>query len=178
MPVLYVKGNHDACFDAHPPGGCDCIEDQIVEYRGFRILGLGGSYRYRPGEPNMYTEREMQKRLQKLRFALHRTRGVDILVTHSPPRGLGDQDDLAHRGFQCFVDMMDRYKPALLIHGHVHANYTYRFVRERAYRNTRIVNAYERCLITLPDPEGVRSDRLIWRTKRREQSDEFGEILG
>lgn len=178
VPVLYVKGNHDAHYEEKPPGGCDCIENQIVEYKGIRILGLGGSYRYRPDEPNMYTEREMQKRLRKLRFALHRTGGVDILLTHSPARGLGDQDDLAHRGFQCFVDFMDRYKPAFLVHGHVHANYTYKFVREREYQDTRVINAYERYIITIPDAKKSTSDRLIWRTRRREKNDDPGEILG
>ena len=42
-PVLYVRGNHDDRLEAEPPGGCICIENQVYEYRGIRILGLGGS---------------------------------------------------------------------------------------------------------------------------------------
>ena len=41
-PVLYVHGNHDKTYDLHPPEGCDCIEDRLVNIRGLRILGLGG----------------------------------------------------------------------------------------------------------------------------------------
>ena len=69
-PVFYVHGNHDAQYEVKPPGGCDSIEDKIVTYKGFRILGLGGSQKYsnthnsRP--PYQYTEREMQRRILKL----------------------------------------------------------------------------------------------------------------
>ena len=46
-PVLYVHGNHDAVYEVSPPYGCICVEDQIYEYKGIRILGLGGSMRYK-----------------------------------------------------------------------------------------------------------------------------------
>ena len=62
-PVLYVHGNHDDKYEQVPPEGCTCIEDQIFVYEGIRILGLGGSMRYRPGT-NQYTEREMKKSVQ------------------------------------------------------------------------------------------------------------------
>ena len=48
-PVLYVRGNHDDKYEKTPPDGCICIEDQIYVHEGVRILGLGGSMRYRPG---------------------------------------------------------------------------------------------------------------------------------
>lgn len=48
-PVLYVRGNHDGRYEDIPPEGCECIEDRLYEYKGLRILGLGGSLRYRPG---------------------------------------------------------------------------------------------------------------------------------
>ena len=44
-PVLYVHGNHDDRYEKTPPEGCICIEDKIYEYKGIRIIGLGGSYR-------------------------------------------------------------------------------------------------------------------------------------
>ena len=176
VPILYVRGNHDDRFEVKPPGGCDCIEDQIVEYRGVRIMGLGGSFRYRPDGINMYTEKEMQRRIRKKFLALHRTHGIDILLTHAPAHGVGDADDYAHRGFDCFLKFMDRYHPGFLIHGHVHANYSRRFTREREYKDTRVINGYERCIITVPDPKPEQT-RLIWRTSRQEKENEFGELL-
>ena len=42
VPLLYVHGNHDDKYDSKPPEGCTCIEDQIFEFQGVRIIGLGG----------------------------------------------------------------------------------------------------------------------------------------
>ena len=73
-PVLYVHGNHDACYQDTPPEGCVCIEDQIYVYHGVRFLGLGGSMRYKPG-PHQYTERQMKRRIWRLWLPLRRRRG-------------------------------------------------------------------------------------------------------
>lgn len=42
-PLLYIHGNHDGIYERKEPEGCICIENQIYEYKGIRILGLGGS---------------------------------------------------------------------------------------------------------------------------------------
>ena len=49
VPVLYVHGNHDASYDKEPPRGAICIDDDLYWYKGYRIVGLGGSCRYRAG---------------------------------------------------------------------------------------------------------------------------------
>ena len=92
-PVLYVRGNHDDRFATAPPEGCICIENKIYEYKGVRILGLGGAYRYRPGE-NMYSEKQMKRRIQRIFFQLWKKKGFDILLTHAPACGLNDMEDL------------------------------------------------------------------------------------
>lgn len=144
-PVVYVRGNHDERFDEEPPEGCVCADDRIVVFKGVRILGLGGSYRYRSGEC-MFTEKEMRKRIRKLWFPLLRHRGFDILLTHAPARHLGDFDSLSHRGFECFVKLMDRYHPRYLVHGHIHMNYGVKIPRRTVRGDTTIINAYEYCL--------------------------------
>ena len=141
-PVVYVRGNHDERFDEEPPEGCVCADDRIVVFQGVRILGLGGSYRYRSGEC-MFTEKEMRKRIRKLWFPLLRHRGFDILLTHAPARHLGDFDSLSHRGFECFVKLMDRYHPRYLVHGHIHMNYGVKIPRRTVRGDTTIINAYE-----------------------------------
>lgn len=142
LPVFYVHGNHNAAYDHYPPEGCECIDDRLVTYRGLRILGLGGSARY-SREPYQYTEREMRRRIARLRFAVWKARGVDIVLTHCPPKGYGDADDYAHRGFEAFLPMLDRWKPKALVHGHVHMTYG-DIKRELPYGETRIINAYQR----------------------------------
>lgn len=151
-PVLYVHGNHDTDYDRVPPEGCDCIDGHVVTYNGVRILGLGGCRRYHPGK-YQYSEYEMWKQILKLRFALWRTGGVDIVVTHAPPAGVGDLDDPAHRGFEAFRKLLDKYKPAYLVHGHVHLRYGADPTRVRKYGDTAVINCSERYVLDIPDRE-------------------------
>lgn len=139
IPVFYVHGNHDGKYLDEPPEGCDCIEDQIVEYKGVRILGLGGCRWYHPG-PFQHTERQMRQRIRKLWFQLWKHKGVDIVITHAPPRGVGDADDPAHIGFQAFLPFLDKHKPKYLLHGHVHMNYGANSKREQSYGETTVIN--------------------------------------
>lgn len=148
-PVLYVHGNHDERYDRNPPEGCVCLEDQIYEYKGLRILGLGGSVRYRPGGCQ-YTQKEMEKRIKKMRFQLWRKKGFDILVTHAPAFGLNDGSDLPHTGFKAFKMLLDEYKPKYFLHGHMHLNYG-RNPRVCKYGETTVINAYERYIFEIED---------------------------
>jgi len=152
VPVFYVHGNHDGRYEKDPPEGCDCIDDKFVIYRGVRILGLGGSARYRPG-PHQYTEKEMRKRIRKLRWKLWWHKGVDIVVTHAPPKGVGDAEDYAHRGFEAFLKLLDKYHPKYLLHGHIHMRYGMDKTRVRQYGDTQVVNVCERYDVEFPDEE-------------------------
>ena len=141
-PVLYVHGNHDEDYDKYPPEGCECIEDRIVVYQGVRILGLGGSFRYRPGT-HMFTERQMTWRIRKLWLSLLRHRGFDILVTHAPAYHINDMEDLPHRGFRCFVRLLEKYHPKYFIHGHIHRNYGVKIPRRTRFKDTTVINAFD-----------------------------------
>lgn len=143
-PLLYVHGNHDDALDKDPPGGCICIEDRIYVYRGVRILGLGGSYRYRNGK-HMFTEGQMVRRIRKLWYQLWKHKGFDILVTHAPARHINDIDSLSHRGFECFVRLMDKYRPRYFIHGHIHRNYGVDIPQKTQWGETTIINAFDHC---------------------------------
>ena len=140
-PILYVHGNHDTNYERKPPEGCICVEDDIYVYKGVRILGLGGSMKYRP-VAHQYTEWEMKKRVIRLIPKLIMKGGFDILVTHAPAKGLGDSKDIAHNGFEVFLGLMKQYKPKFLLHGHVHKDYSHDFVRERKFGETRVINAW------------------------------------
>ena len=144
-PVFYIHGNHDEIYDKAPPEGCVCVDDDLIVYRGVRILGLGGSYRYREGK-YMYTEGQMRRRLLRLRMKLHRYRGFDILLTHAPARHINDFDTLSHRGFACFAELVDRWQPKYFVHGHVQRNYGPDIPQRDHRGKTEIINAYEYCL--------------------------------
>ena len=147
-PLLYVRGNHDEHYHIQAPEGCDCIEDTLIEYHGIRIGGLGGSMRYRDGT-DQYTEKEMQKRVRKLKKKIRKAGGIDILVTHAPVYGYGDMEDLPHRGFCAFEDIIQTYHPRYLLYGHVHQTYGH-FLRMIEYdAHTSLINGYEYCFIEI-----------------------------
>lgn len=153
VPVIYVHGNHDASYDMYPPTGAICIDDDVFTYKGYRFLGLGGSCRYRTG-PWQFTEAEMRRRIRHIRGKALRAGGVDVFVTHAPVHGYGDLNDLPHRGFTVFQEVLNTYKPSVMLHGHVHMNYGANIQREHQYGQTRIINAYERFTLELPDRTG------------------------
>lgn len=141
--VIYVNGNHDS----KKPQGCICADGKLINYKGLRILGFGGSMRYSAGE-NQYTEKEMRRRIGKCRFTIMRSGGFDILLTHAPMENVNDMPDPAHRGFECFADLVKKYSPKYFIHGHVHKSYG-NFVREQKIGETTVINAFERYIIDI-----------------------------
>ena len=159
VPLLYVHGNHDGCYEDTPPEGCICIDDDIFVYRGVRIMGLGGSmcYNYTGYQ---YTEAQMRGRVRKLKLKILRRKGFDILVGHSPAKGLNDEEDLPHHGFQTLRDLMDRYHPLLFLHGHVHLNYGRDLKREDMYGETRIINAFNRYIFDIDIPGATEPDPI------------------
>lgn len=156
VPLAYVPGNHDPDLNpppinvaplAHepPPGpqGCDNVDGRILNAAGLRIAGLGGSTRYNLG-PNQYTQGEMRFRAVSLEMRVRMRQalsnhGLDVLVTHAAPLGLGDEHDPAHRGFAAFHRLITKLAPKLVLHGHVHGGGTPR--GDRRLGDTLIVNA-------------------------------------
>ena len=163
-PVLYVPGNHDENYALHPPEGCDCIDGSIVEYGGLRILGLGGCKRYRPGL-HQYTEKQMERRIFPLLWRLRRLGGVDLIVTHTPPEGLGDREDYAHRGFSSMRRLLERFPPDYWLFGHIHLQNWEEKSRVLHHEKTTLINCFGTYELSLPDKK-IKEKRLVWKTRR------------
>lgn len=146
--LLYVHGNHDYRYDEKPPLGCVCIDDDVYVYQGIKILGLGGSFRYSQ-DKYQYTEVQMKYRISKIKKKIRKLGGVDIVVTHAPIKGYGDLEDYAHQGFECYKELLKDLHPKYWLYGHVHLNYDYNAQRVIEYKNTKIVNCYDKYEITL-----------------------------
>ena len=151
-PVFYIPGNHDVRYLTNPPEGCECIDDCVINYRGIRIGGLGGCLKY-SDSAYQYTEKEMAHRVRKLRKCIRKAGGLDIFVTHAAMAGYGDAEDRAHHGFECFKEIMDRYHPQFMCHGHVHQSYGWEIPRQVEYKGIPVINAFERYIIEIPDKE-------------------------
>jgi len=142
VPLVFVPGNHDpdvsgyrssragltlkAGLPARPPwpDGAINADGRIIDVAGLRLAGLGGCRRYSDG-PNQYTDRQQARRARALRSRAwwrrqRDGRGVDMLLTHAPPRGVGDGDDPPHRGFSALPGLVAALQPTALLHGHVH----------------------------------------------------------
>jgi predicted phosphodiesterase len=165
-PLVWVPGNHDPDvrdretahlaprFVAEPPGpqGCINIDGRVIDVAGIRVGGLGGSHRYRTG-PNQYTQEQMGTRARRLsmRARVRRPRRgkrrLDVLVTHAPPLGLGDEDDLCHRGFAAYERLIETTAPSLHVHGHIHPHEGR--CPDRTLNGTRIVNVVPYKLLEL-----------------------------
>jgi Icc-related predicted phosphoesterase len=153
-PLFYVPGNHDpdsvrsrayytGATTAPPPPPGTSLDARVVDEKGLRIAGLGGSVRYTKRRPNQYTQSEMRRRVRRLVWQerlrrLDASPSIDVLVTHAPPYGLGDRDDPAHIGFEAFNVLIESF-----IHPHG-------FVRpDRQIGATKIVNAVPHKLLEL-----------------------------
>ena len=148
VPVYYVLGNHDPGPKA-PSTLVAARRSTVGSWRWKAVVlvlaGLSGSALY-SGGPNQYTQRHMRRRARALSVRI-RCRGLagrprpGIFATHSPPFGLGDQEDVAHVGFESFVNLIDRHQPPLWLHGHIHL-YGPDQERVRQKEETKIVNVY------------------------------------
>jgi predicted phosphodiesterase len=138
-PLYYVRGNHDI-RDKLPEGGFN-LHGRLKKTKGLTFLGLEGS-RWYNGGVFQYTEGQMRSVLRRLRPALWWESGVDIVVTHAPPRHIHDAEDLCHRGFRAFRWLIDKYQPEYFIHGHIHRNFSDPSERVTLVDATKVVNTY------------------------------------
>lgn len=140
-PLFYVRGNHDVGYEDDPRlGGID-LDGRVERIGDLRIAGLEGSLDYREGIVG-YSQAQMRHKAVGLGLRAYLTGGIDVLVTHTPPRGYGDLNDPPHQGFDAFNGLLDWLHPQLMLHGHVHLEYGM-LERERVHPSgTRLVNAF------------------------------------
>jgi Icc-related predicted phosphoesterase len=179
VPLVFVPGNHDpdisgyrtsraglplrAGLPARPPWpeGAISAEQRVVDAAGLRLAGLGGCRRYSDG-PNQHTEWQQARRARALaRRARWRRmrdgRGVDVLLTHAPPRGAGDGADPPHQGFRALNWLAERLQPPLLLHGHVLPHDA--VPGEHRLGHTVVRNVVGRHLLEIEPGAGVRYSR-------------------
>lgn len=151
VPLLYVRGNHAPSQTSatgevkSEPDGCIDIDGKAIQLKGLLIAGLEGSMRYSQG-PHQYTETEMRLKVLRLvpQLLLNKWRHgryLDILVTHAPPAGVHDGEDLCHMGFRIFNDLLHRFRPRYHLHGHIHV-YTPNVVTETQVEDTLVLNTF------------------------------------
>jgi uncharacterized protein len=175
-PLLFVFGNHnlrgmgryhrhgdafDEFRDSSPPMsydgyvGAKYVHRRVLREKGLLVGGLGGSLLYNRAE-NQYSDLSMYlmaaAMVPRLLFnRLVHGRFLDILVTHAPPFEVNDRRDRCHTGFKAFRWFLRTFHPQYLIHGHIHL-YDTTERREAVFAETRVLNAYDHCVIEIADP--------------------------
>ncbi|MGL5078408.1 MAG: metallophosphoesterase family protein, partial [Waterburya sp.] len=95
--LIFVNGNH-IYNPNHNIEFCKNIDQKIINFKGLRIMGLDGSQIYSYGE-HQYSEKQVFFMIIKNLFHLIWKR-PDIIISHSPPKGIHDLPDHVHTGFK------------------------------------------------------------------------------
>ncbi len=150
-PLMYVPGNHDPDYVpnnplAHVEGGSN-LDLKLARYKTFLIGGFGGSIRYRPNGTNQHSQNEAYVRAFGMlpRLLLNRLqygRSLDILITHSPPFGIHDEETQAHQGLKAINWLMRVAQPRYLFHGHTHFQRRNLSASETTVGITRVINIF------------------------------------
>lgn len=151
-PLYYVLGNHDIRYATEQPRACFNLHRRLVTFKRLNILGLEGSMWYNGG-PYQYTENEMRRLVRRLRPTVWWRGGIDLVITHAPPRGVHDEDDLCHRGFESFRWLIQKYKPSYFIHGHIHKNFGTPSERVSLIDRTQVINTYGHHILEIEIPK-------------------------
>ena len=119
-PAAFVPGNHDPrTVRGIGPQGLVDVDGHVRTVGGLRIAGLGGCVRYNDG-PHQYTQREYDRRARRMLREARGAGAVDVLLTHAPPLGLGDEPDPCHVGISALHGVLETLRPSWHLHGHIH----------------------------------------------------------
>jgi Icc-related predicted phosphoesterase len=120
---LLVAGNHDRCSEAEPEWfaretaarGIVLLDDSEITIEGVRFWGSPVTPRFRNMAYNRERGTEIRRHWEKI------PTGIDVLITHGPPRGIGDRMFLgAHVGCDDLRERVGELRPAVHIFGHIH----------------------------------------------------------
>lgn len=120
---VVIAGNHDWCFAKTPlparnvlGAGTQVIylQDSEATIEGVRFWGS-------PWQPEFFHWAFNLPRGEALAAKWAQIpAGIDVLVTHGPPRGYGDRVGRGPQGCDDLRAALDRVRPALHVFGHIH----------------------------------------------------------
>ena len=127
--AFLIGGNHDKILEDMGPVECKnqfggYIEDEEVQFEGFRIWGTPLSRPYKHGgeieEGDQLGGNKAFQQNTFARIAKIPEEDIDILVTHGAPKGMLDVVWSGHVGCPVLMRKVQTLKPRVHIFGHVH----------------------------------------------------------
>ncbi|MBV6635077.1 MAG: metallophosphoesterase family protein [Mameliella sp.] len=117
-PMVVVPGNSETAEELRAAvlPGTIVLHGEEVEVEGLRLFGLGGGIPVTPFGDWSFDLTENQAAEM-----LDRCTGAELLITHSPPKGIADVTSRGVSvGSTAIRDAIARLQPALAVCGHVH----------------------------------------------------------
>lgn len=119
--ICGIKGNHD--YDYLSDYGIPNINGQVIEINDVKILGMEGSFKYKPVDFPSFTQED------SISFLESKPK-VDILVTHDKKFDYEKLKDPAHQGLIGITNYIFKNKIPVHIHGHIHEPYMKKMINE------------------------------------------------
>lgn len=123
VPAIFVPGNAESneelrsAYADYP--NFTILHGDSCELFGYRFFGLGGGIPITPFGAWSYDFSEGQAA-----GYLDGAAGIDVLITHSPPKNVGDSDSRGrHLGSQAVYDFIRSHQPLLHVCGHIHESW-------------------------------------------------------
>jgi uncharacterized protein len=149
-PLFHVRGNHslpekENAYLPHAPTGAADIHCKTIRFGGCTFAGVEGSLRYNNGV-YQYSQTEMWLNCFRLIPGLLQNRirygrYLNVFISHAPPRGIHDRQDLTHQGIEAFRWLIEKFQPDYHLHGHIHV-YRPDEEIETSVGRTKVINAY------------------------------------
>jgi Icc-related predicted phosphoesterase len=136
---IFVAGNHDWLFETDPDkarhmiGGFTYLEDSAVEVEGLLFYGSPWTIRY-------YEWAFMLERGAELAVKWrHIPDNTDVLITHSPPKGILDRNTRGESaGCGDLLKRVRKITPKLHVFGHMHPSNGIQTIGETVFVNAAI----------------------------------------
>lgn len=113
--IYALLGNHDGDYISEFE--LNNLNGNIIDINGVKMLGIQGSYKYKPENFPSFSQKE------SIEF-LDGKEKVDILVSHDAAFGLSGRNDVAHQGLFGITYYLFKNKVPYCIHGHLHTPYS------------------------------------------------------
>lgn len=136
IPKIGVYGNH--CDGGYMEAlGILNLHLSPKEINGISFIGYQGCVKYK--ESDLQTTQEY---CQNVMGSVPR---YDVLITHCPPRGINNNDDPAHIGFDWLREYVDRVSPKYVFHGHTYDKGD--FIEK--YKDTEVIYVHQERIIDI-----------------------------
>lgn len=135
--IVMIAGNHDMIFERAPESvptnlSCHYLQDNKIELLGLKIYGTPWQKPFW-GAFNL-NEPELEKKYQCIPGA------IDILISHGPPFGIGDEVSGQHVGSKALREKIFEIKPKLIVFGHIHDAFGQWQINEMTFANVSLLN--------------------------------------